>query len=159
MDWPRPIAAPLLFLLLCAGPVGPSHAVPVRPTTSYLMEIAVFEVRSNGDGSAELDAEQVFWAEAEPDRERFRKIAAFRGPTVLDYTHRLQPETGGAVFVTLLDRDRRRVRLLVSEWVDDERVDRIATLRLDRSLRPAKGRLVLPLHRAGRWIRIHLRRT
>ena len=113
---------------------------------------------------AELGVEHSLWSGELPDS--LVTLAHHKSPTVRSLRHRIELGENESVAVTILDRDRRRVRVLVSErgaesGVDDvanREVERVFVLRLNRSYRPAVGRFVAPLERGDRWIRIQLQR-
>lgn len=143
-----PVLAALLTLAL------PSAAqffqgIPRMPSP-LLVDLAVVEVISEPGEStaaieAEIDAERDLWSDEEGRSPGLAVLAAFRGPTVLHYTNRLELSDDERVAVTLLDRDRRRVRVLVvEEHADEEPIERILNFRLARramtlEIRPTKA--------------------
>lgn len=113
---------------------------------------------------AEMEAERRLWdAGSLPDR--FVYLAAIEGrPAPYDYPHRLVPHRGPEVILTLLDRDRREVRILLEfrRGPDGAVAEHYVTIRLNRLSRPAEGKLVVELANDGfppRWLRIFLRRV
>lgn len=158
---------PLLAASLPSAPVLAQGAPPMRPSILLLTaELVGLEPHLKPDErlEAEMDAERRLWdAGSLPDR--FVYLAAIEGrPAPYDYPHRLVPERGPEVVLTLLDRDRREVRALLelAPGPDGAAAEHYVTIRLNRLSRPAEGKLVVELANEGfppRWLRIFLRRV
>ncbi len=133
------------------------------PTTPYRVEIAVVALAPEeaGDSNAQLEAEMAaeleLWNRGGEGIQHLVTLARFEGPSVLHYPMRLSLPNEDRVDVTLIERDRRRLRALVSRTVGKKRVERVLAFKLNRSFRPAEGRVVVPLDE-GRWLRLWVRR-
>ena len=151
----------LFTLLALAGPAASWPHVPIPPSP-WQIEVTVVELAPDHSGDslerleAEMAAEKELWNRG-ATTESLVTLARFEGPTVLHYPIRLEIPQAGRLAVTVVERDRRRVRLLLTRTIGEDRSDRVVRFRLNRSFRPAEGRVVVPLDE-NRWLRVWLRR-
>lgn len=134
--------------------IGQSHTPPFRPRPLHLHAELVEWRGPLGDPTSGASA----LAQRGPLPEGFRVVSQVTGHAIRDYPHRIERGEERDLLLTVLGRERRRVRVLLEVEGATPPETRILKLRLDRRYGAARGRLIETLGPRGPWLRVELRR-